>query len=160
MYIHYNSIYSMGIKMAYVFRITLEDDDFSIYRDIAISPNTSIANFLTTLREAFGFILDRPDEFYICDEEGDKESKITTPELLTLSEVIFEPHQKFYYLFDPNKQFEFQIELLSCKEVQANLPSCIKKVGIAPAQLLLQELEMIKDEVDFQVFLKLKSAIR
>ena len=53
------------------------------------------------------------------------------------SEYIADPHQKIYYIYDPETQWGFHIELIKiivADEPGAKYPRCVKTTGEAPKQ--------------------------
>ena len=54
-----------------------------------------------------------------------------------LCDYISDPHQKIYYIFDPEAQWAFRIEMIKIvpsEELNASYPRCIKINGEAPKQ--------------------------
>ena len=54
-----------------------------------------------------------------------------------LCDFIIDPHQKIYYLFDPQEKWTFRIELIKILTTEDNTkpyPKCVKIIGDAPKQ--------------------------
>jgi hypothetical protein len=131
------------------FRVYWEDDD-SVYRDIAIKHTQSFRDLHDAVLKAYEFDNKHKATFYrsndnwqqgreITLEKYDKEYK-AEPMLMeetTVGSEIREPNQKFVYVYDFNKHWTFQVELINVsREENPKMiyPSTLRTEGIAPSQ--------------------------
>lgn len=133
----------------YRFRITFEDQD-DVSRDVEIRSVQTFEDFHFAIHSAIGFDASKQASFYISDDHWTKGQEITNRELKEsekdtvitfrrsrLCDHIADPHQKFYYIFDPEAQWAFRIEMikiLPAEELAVTYPRCIKVTGEAPKQ--------------------------
>lgn len=131
------------------FRVYFEEDD-SVYRDIAIRHNQHFIDLHQQILKSFEFDSKHQATFYrsndnwqrgreISLEKYDKSYKVE-PLLMaetTIGSEIREPNQKFLYVYDFNRMWPFQIELINVsKEENPKLtyPATVRSEGIAPSQ--------------------------
>ena len=139
--------------MVYRFRVAYEEHE-DVYRDIEIKSSQSFLEFHTAIQQAIGFDNSKPATFYMSDDYWRKEDEIsvenTSDEKIrkakpkkeepqkkkTIADHIDNPHQRFVYVFDPEKEWTFLIELLKIipGDNAAAYPQCVKTNGIAPKQ--------------------------
>lgn len=137
--------------MVYRFRVTHEDHE-DVYRDIEIKSSQSFLDLHTAIQQAIGFDNSKSATFYTSDDywrkedeisienaSGEKIKKIKKEEpkrKKTIADQVNDPHQKFIYVFDPEVEWMFLIELIKIiPENKTSLyPQCIKSVGTAPKQ--------------------------
>lgn len=136
--------------MVYRFRVTYEDHE-DVFRDIEIKTSQGFFDFHTAIQQAIGF--DQSKEFFFFSSDDywrrieripfdlpaplEKNRKqITIPKSKAIADFVNEPHQKFIYLFDPEKQWVFWIELLKImpEDKTVSYPRCVKISGNAPKQ--------------------------
>ncbi|MFM9026560.1 MAG: IS1096 element passenger TnpR family protein, partial [Bacteroidota bacterium] len=102
------------------------------------------------IHSAIGFDGAKTASFYLSDDHWTKGKEFSNRELKEteigvvtplkksrLCDTIIDPHQKIYYIFDPEKQWSFRIEMikiLPAEELAAVYPRCIKVTGEAPKQ--------------------------
>ncbi len=135
----------------YRFRITYEDHD-DVYRDIEIRSTQTFDEFHRAIQESIGFDNSKQASFFMSDdlwhrgteiaqdmgqrmsEEERKNSRFMHKS--KLADYIDDPHQKILYVFDPEKEWVFNIELLKVvqDDGKSTYPKCIKSVGPAPKQ--------------------------
>ena len=148
----------------YRFRICFEDYD-DIVRVIEIKANQTFEDLQQALHAAIGFETARDASFYLSDDNWKKGREISSrPSGETLpagaasmkdarfSDTIADPHQKIYYLYDPEAQWGFHIELVKimvAEENGARYPRCVKTTGEAPKQFGSTVLGAIPDPEDF-----------
>ena len=131
------------------FRVYFEEDD-SIYRDVAVKHTQSFLQLHQVILKAYEFDSKHQATFYrsndhwqrgreISLEKYDKPYKVD-PLLMAETSIrteIFDPNQKFIYVYDFVKNWSFLVELISVsKEDTAKLdyPAVVKTEGIAPSQ--------------------------
>lgn len=140
----------------YRFKVCMEDNE-DIARDIDINAAQTFAQFHTIIQEAFKFDAKHAASFFVSDDYWRKGQEITlNKEDLPLEEeeirkgvdpkklmaetkiakYIEQPHQRFVYVFDPNVQWTFLIEMVKIAEENKRLvyPSIIRSYGNPPKQ--------------------------
>jgi hypothetical protein len=144
----------------YKFRITFEDHD-EVSRDIEIKSNQTFADLHKALQAAIGFDEKHPASFYMSNDYWIKGTEITNAETdksiarmdkSKLSNFILDPHQKIYYVYDPNVLWSFYIELIKIQvkeEATINYPRCVKISGTAPKQYGATNLGNVSTDLDF-----------
>src|ERR1043165_7591994 len=133
---------------AYRFKVYLEDND-DVYRDIDILASQTFDQFHNIIQEAFKFDAKHAAAFFVSDDYWRKGQEITLrKEDLPLDEeeirknvdpkklmadvkiasFIEAPHQRFVYVFDPNVQWTFLIEMIRIAEEtrKTTYPSIVK----------------------------------
>src|ERR1700744_4160382 len=131
------------------FRVYFEEDD-SIYRDVAVKHTQSFLQLHQVILKAYEFDSKHQATFYrsndhwqrgreISLEKYDKPYKVE-PLLMADTAIrteIFDPNQKFIYVYDFVKNWGFLVELINvAKEDTSKLdyPAVVKVEGIAPSQ--------------------------
>lgn len=140
----------------YRFRVSLEDNE-DIYRDVDIKAAQTFEEFHRIIQEAFKFDAKHSASFFVSDDYWRKNQEITLrKEDLPLEEdeirknvepkklmketkiasFIEQPHQRFVYVFDPQTQWTFLIEMIKIAEENKKLdyPVVVKTAGVAPKQ--------------------------
>lgn len=132
------------------FRIYLEEDD-SVYRDVAIRHTQHFLNLHQAILKAYEFDNKHQATFYRSNDSWQRGKEITLekysnrpykvePLLMqntTIGAEIFDPNQKFIYVYDFIKNWNFQLELINVsKEENARLeyPAIVRTEGIGPSQ--------------------------
>lgn len=151
----------------YRFRVCLEDNE-DVYRDIDIKAAQTFDLFHDAIQEAFKFDKKHAASFFVSDDYWRKGDEITlNKEDLALNEedirkkiakkflmketkiakFIEQPHQRFVYVFDPNVQWSFLIEMLKIvnEDAKLNYPVCIRTAGTAPKQY--KQTNLAKEEL-------------
>ncbi len=151
---------------AYRFKVFLEDND-DVFRDIDIKAAQNFEELHTTIQEAFKFDAKHSASFFVSDDYWRKGQEITLrKEDLPLEEeeirknvepkklmkdvkiarYIEQPHQRFVYVFDPEAQWTFLLEMIKIVEVNNRLdyPAIVKTVGTPPKQY---KTVAIKEEI-------------
>lgn len=133
----------------YRFRITFEDYD-DIVREIDIKSNQTFLDLHNAIHKSTGYKSEYPSSFYISNDQWIKGEEITympnqrrvdrgvaLMENLKLSRYIDDPHQKFYYIFNFDRPFDFHVELMKIildENPATEYPQVVKSVGEAPKQ--------------------------
>jgi len=151
----------------YRFKVFLEDNE-DVFRDIDIKSGQTFEQFHTIIQEAFKFDAKHAASFFVSDDYWRKNQEITLrkedlpldeeeirkqvdPKKLMadikIAKYIDMPHQRFVYVFDPNVQWTFLMEMLKIVEENAKTlyPSIIKSIGTAPKQY--KQINMAKEEL-------------
>lgn len=152
------------------FRIYFEEDD-SVYRDVAIRHTQHFLQLHEAILKAYEFDSKHQATFFrsndnwqrgkeISLEKYDKPYKVE-PLLMaatTVGSEIFNPNQKFVYLYDFTKNWLFLVELINVsKEESARLeyPAIVRTEGIAPSQygtkgLISDKLAEMEEKYDLK----------
>lgn len=160
--------------MVYRFRVTYEDHE-DVYRDIEIISSQSFLELHTAIQQAIGFDDSKSAVFYTSDDYWRKEDEISvenrseektkksktkkslvskseeeSKKKKTIADRVNDPHQKFIYIFDPEKEWTFLIELLKIipEDKTASYPKCVKSAGTAPKQYKPTHLPPPPEEED------------
>lgn len=140
----------------YRFRVSFEENE-DVYRDIDVKSGQTFEEFHTVIQQAFKFDNKHAASFFVSDDYWRKNQEITLrkedlplepedikagvdPKKLMsetkIAKFIEQPHQRFVYVFDPNVQWSFLIEMVKIAEESAktNYPAIVRSVGTAPKQ--------------------------
>src|SRR5215469_13183139 len=129
------------------FRIYFEEDD-SIYRDVAVKHTQTFLQLHQVILKAYEFDSKHQATFYrsndhwqrgreISLEKYDKAYKVA-PLLMAdtvIRSEIFDPNQKFVYVYDFVKNWSFLVELINVAKEEgskADYPVVVKAEGIPP----------------------------
>ena len=151
----------------YRFRIILEDND-DIYRDIEIKSIQTFEDLHVAIQDAFKFDKKHAASFFVSDDYWRKGLEITLREEdlplepeeikakvepkklmnhVKIAKYVESPHQRFVYIFDPNAQWSFLIELfkIDSEKPKTKYPVCVKTNGTAPKQY--KPVAVIKEDL-------------
>ena len=155
----------------YRFRVTFEDYE-DIYREIDMPSKGTFLQLHDAIHQSTGYKSDVTSSFYVSNDQWKKgteigllassskiENGILKMEDVRLSKFIDDPHQKFYYIYNFDRPYEFHVELIKIlKEDDDKVyPFISKKVGEAPKNSaasnfpLTTGLEDIDDEDEVTV---------
>ncbi|TKB98814.1 IS1096 element passenger TnpR family protein [Pedobacter cryophilus] len=130
----------------YRFRISFEDYD-EVIREIDIKSNQTFKDLHEFFHKMIGYDPEKSSSFYVSNDQWIKneelaylpnqrkiERGVALMEDSKLSRFIDDPHQKFYYIYNFDKPFEFHVELIKILDNNptATYPSLFKSVGEAP----------------------------
>ncbi|NGF58168.1 plasmid pRiA4b ORF-3 family protein [Parapedobacter sp. SGR-10] len=130
----------------YRFRVTFEDYE-DIYRDIDMPSKGTFLELHHAIHSSTGYVADASSSFYVSNDQWKKGTEIAlhpTPrkveagvllmENIRLSKFIDDPHQKFYYIYNFDRPYDFHVELIKIlkEEEGQEYPSIFKSVGQAP----------------------------
>ncbi|MBS1659831.1 MAG: hypothetical protein JST68_02135 [Bacteroidetes bacterium] len=131
------------------FRVYFEEDD-SIYRDVAVKHTQSFLQLHQVILKAYEFDNKHQATFYRSNDNWqrgreislEKYDKAYKAEPLLMADTaigteIFDPNQKFIYVYDFTKNWSFLVELINVsKEESGKLeyPAVVKSEGIPPSQ--------------------------
>lgn len=131
------------------FRVYFEEDE-SVYRDLVIRHSQSFQDLHEAILKSYEFDNKHKATFYrsndhwlrgreISLEKYDKEYK--APPLImsetTVGSEIRDTNQRFIYVYDFNRYWNFHIELINVSKEESpkiNYPSTVRVEGIAPSQ--------------------------
>jgi len=151
----------------YRFKVSLEDNE-DVFRDIDIKAAQTFEQFHNIIQEAYKFDAKHSASFFVSDDYWRKNQEITLrkedlpldeeeirmnvdPKKLMadikIAKYIEQPHQRFVYVFDPNAQWTFLIEMIKITEEnpKTGYPSIVKSIGTAPKQY--KQVNMAKEEL-------------
>jgi hypothetical protein len=152
----------------YRFRISFEDYD-EVIREIDIKSNQTFKDLHFFFHSIIGYDPEKSSSFYVSNDQWIKNEElaylpsqkkidqgVALVENSKLSKFIDDPHQKFYYIYNFDKPFEFHVELIKILDNNAAIeyPTLFKAVGVAPRIIVSilgspDEITGDEDEVDF-----------
>lgn len=131
----------------YRFKISFEDFD-DIVREIDIKTTQTFEDLHRAIHRSTGYNADKSSSFYVSTDnwiKGDEiallpnERKINNGVILMenakLSNYIEDPHQKFYYIYNFERPFDFHVELIKIileNDPNIEYPFLVKSTGEAP----------------------------
>ena len=130
----------------YRFRISFEDYD-EVIREIDIKSNQTFKDLHFFFHSIIGYDPEKSSSFYVSNDQWIKNEElaylptqkkigreVALVENSKLSKFIDDPHQKFYYIYNFDKPFEFHVELIKILDNNATIeyPTLFKAVGEAP----------------------------
>ncbi len=133
----------------YRFRVTFEDYE-DIIREIDMPSKSTFVDLHTAIHQFIGYDAEKPSSFYVSNDqwkkgteitylpsERKKQAEILLMEAIRLSKFIDDPHQKFYYIYNFDRPYDFHVELIKIlkEEDGKEYPALFKKVGEAPKLL-------------------------
>lgn len=131
------------------FRVTIDDED-DIYREIDILPNSTFSDLHEAILQSYGFDNKHAASFFFSNDGWIKGEEIVLREedsrgdkkimkKCKLSDAIFDPHQKFIYLYDYDANWTFYVELIKIADAQNTIqyPHIHKVYGDAPKQYFI-----------------------
>ncbi|MGQ7854819.1 IS1096 element passenger TnpR family protein [Pedobacter sp. WC2501] len=130
----------------YKFRITFEDFD-DVVREIDIKSNQTFEDLHKAIHRSTGYNAEKPSSFYVSTDnwlKGDeiaylpnerKKDRVVLMENSKLSGFIEDPHQKFYYIYNFDRPYDFHVELVKIildADPNIEYPFLAKSTGDAP----------------------------
>jgi len=130
----------------YRFRISFEDYD-EVIREIDIKSNQTFKDLHFFFHSIIGYDPEKSSSFYVSNDQWIKneelaylptqkkiDREVALVENSKLSKFIDDPHQKFYYIYNFDKPFEFHVELIKILDNNTAIvyPTLFKAVGEAP----------------------------
>ena len=131
----------------YRFKVSFEDFD-EVVREIDIKSSQTFEDLHKAIHQSTGYNPEKSSSFYISTDhwiKGDEiaylpnqrkvDRGVALMENSKLSSFIEDPHQKFYYIYNFDRPFDFHVELIKIiLQADPNLqyPAIIKKIGEAP----------------------------
>lgn len=151
----------------YRFRISFEDYD-DVIREIDVLPKQTFLDLHRALHSATGYNPEVPSSFYVSNDhwkKGDEiaylpnkrkaEQGVALMEESRLNRFIDDPHQKFYYVYNFDRPFDFHVQLIKIlKEEEGKAyPALFKSIGQVPklpgSAILPTDSSKKEDEYDF-----------
>lgn len=130
----------------YRFRVAFEDYE-DVYRDIDMPAKGTFLDLHRQIHKTTGYNPEVPSSFYVSNDqwkkgteiahlpaERKKEAGVLIMEDIRLSKFIEDPHQKFYYIYNFDRPYDFHVELIKIlkEEEGKEYPSVFRSVGQAP----------------------------
>ncbi|MBB2147161.1 hypothetical protein GM921_16800 [Pedobacter sp. LMG 31464] len=131
----------------YRFKISFEDFD-DVVREIDIKTNQTFEDLHRAIHRSTGYNADKSSSFYVSTDnwiKGDEisilpnqrkiDNGVTLMENAKLSNFIEDPHQKFYYIYNFERPFDFHVELIKIileNDPNIEYPFLVKSTGEAP----------------------------
>lgn len=131
----------------YRFRISFEDFD-EVVREIDIKSTQTFEELHKAVHRSTGYSSEKSSSFFVSTDnwiKGDEiaylpnqrkiDRGVALMEKSKLSSFIEDPHQKFYYIYNFERPFDFHVELIKIiLETDPNIeyPFLIKSLGEAP----------------------------
>jgi len=131
----------------YRFRISFEDFD-DVVREIDIKTNQTFEDLHRAFHRSTGYDADKSSSFYVSTDnwiKGDEiallpnqrkiDNGVALMEKSKLSSFVDDPHQKFYYIYNFERPFDFHVELIKIileNDPNIQYPFVVKSVGEAP----------------------------
>lgn len=154
----------------YRFRVSFEDYD-DVMREVDIKSTHTFEDLHRAIHLSTGYVPEYSSSFYISNDQWLKgqeiaylpnQRKIDRGVALMskskLSSFIDDPHQKFYYIFNFDRPFDFHIELIKILDETPGVtyPFVAKSVGEAPRQFgnvvvpaTAADAPVLNDDFDF-----------
>ena len=112
----------------YRFKVSFEDYD-DVIREIDIKSNQTFKDLHDAIHKSIGYDAEKPSSFYASNDQWIKNEEIAylpnqrkidrgiaLMENSKLSSFIEDPHQKFYYVYNFDRPFDFHIQLVKILE--------------------------------------------
>lgn len=131
----------------YRFRISFEDYD-EVIREIDIKSTQTFEDLHKAVHRSTGYSAEKSSSFFVSSDhwiKGDEiaylpsqrkiDRGVALMEKSKLSSFIEDPHQKFYYIYNFDRPYDFHVELIKIiLQADPNLeyPALFKSVGEAP----------------------------
>ncbi|HQQ94481.1 MAG TPA: hypothetical protein PLQ93_07995 [Bacteroidia bacterium] len=150
----------------YRFKICLEDNE-DVYRDIDIKAGQSFEQLHEIIQQAYKFDAKHAASFFVSDdywrkgqeitlrkedlplEEEEIRAKVEPKKLMSdvkIAKYIEQPHQRFVYVFDPEVQWTFLIEMIRITEEKPKMdyPCIVRTQGNPPKQY--KQVNLVKED--------------
>lgn len=146
----------------YRFRVTFEDYE-DVYRDIDMPSKGTFLELHHEIHKSTGYNAEVSSSFYVSNDQWKKgteiaylpntrkkESGVLSMEDIRLSKFIDDPHQKFYYIYNFDRPYDFHVELVKIlkEEDGKEYPSLFKSVGLAPKMAAAANFPIATDDDD------------
>lgn len=131
----------------YRFKISFEDFD-DVTREIDIKTTQTFEDLHRAIHRSTGYNAEKSSSFYVSTDnwiKGDEiailpnqrkiDNGVVLMENSRLSNFIEDPHQKFYYIYNFERPFDFHVELIKIileNDPNIEYPFLVKSTGEAP----------------------------
>ncbi len=144
----------------YRFRVTFEDYE-DVYRDIDMPSKSTFVELHQEIHKSTGYEVDASSSFYVSNDQWKKgteiallptqrklDSGVLLMEDIRLSKFIDDPHQKFYYIYNFERPYDFHVELIKIlkEEDGKEYPAIFKSVGQAPKMIAAANFPVASEE--------------
>lgn len=135
-----------------VYRFKVSFEDYDVFREVDIRSGQTFEDLHIAIHKSLNYSPDVPSSFYISNDQWIKGTEITIfPNdkrvekgiaLMSdskLNNFIEDPHQKFYYISNFERPFDFHVELiriLTTADSSDPLPKILKTSGEPPKQFI------------------------
>lgn len=146
----------------YRFRITFEDYE-DVYREVDMPSKATFLDLHEMIQKTTGYDLEKSSSFYVSNDQWKKGTEIAFQpnarkkdagvllmEDIRLSKFIDDPHQKFYYIYNFDRPYDFHVELIKIlkEEEGKEYPAIFKKIGEAPKAITAANFPVAGEEDD------------
>ncbi|MFD2600369.1 hypothetical protein ACFSQ3_15550 [Sphingobacterium corticis] len=151
----------------YRFKVTFEDYE-DVYREIDMQSKSTFLDLHEVIHSTTAYEIDRSSSFYVSNDQWKKGTEIAhqpsdrkkASQVLEMADVrlskfIDDPHQKFYYVYNFDRPYDFHVELVKIlkEEDGKEYPSVFKNIGQAPKNIAAANFpvadDLDDDEEDF-----------
>ncbi len=131
----------------YRFKVTFEDYD-EVVREIDIKSTQRFEDLHKAIHRSTGYDVEKSSSFYVSTDhwiKGDEiaylpnqrkvDRGVSLMENVKLSSLIDDPHQKFYYIYNFDRPYDFHVELIKIildTDPNIQYPFVSKSTGEAP----------------------------
>ncbi|WEK20090.1 MAG: hypothetical protein P0Y49_02865 [Candidatus Pedobacter colombiensis] len=131
----------------YRFRISFEDFD-EVIREIDIKSTQTFEDLHKAVHRSTGYSAEKSSSFFVSTDnwiKGDEiaylpsqrkiDRGVALMEAAKLNKFIEDPHQKFYYIYNFDRPFDFHVELIKIildPDPNIEYPFLVKSIGEAP----------------------------
>lgn len=144
----------------YRFRVTFEDYE-DVYREIDMLSKHTFLDLHKAIHASTGYDPEKSSSFYVSNDHWKKGEEIAylpdsrkidqgvlLMENVKLSKFINDPHQKFYYIYDFLKSFDFHVQLIKIlkEEEGVEYPVLFKSVGTPPRLTIIPNIQPEDDD--------------
>jgi hypothetical protein len=142
----------------YRFRITFEDFD-EVVREIDIKSTQTFEDLHKAIHRSTGYSTEKSSSFFVSTDnwiKGDEiaylpnqrkiDRGVALMENAKLNKFIDDPHQKFYYIYNFDRPFDFHVELIKIilnTDPNIEYPFLVKSSGEAPKIIEKNNLDAV-----------------
>ena len=143
----------------YRFKVTFEDYE-DVYREIDMQSKCTFLDLHEVIHSTTAYEIDRSSSFYVSNDQWKKGTEIAhqpsdrkkASQVLEMADVrlskfIDDPHQKFYYVYNFDRPYDFHVELVKIlkEEEGKEYPSVFKNIGQAPKNIAAANFPVADD---------------
>ncbi|MFD2743702.1 MULTISPECIES: IS1096 element passenger TnpR family protein [Sphingobacterium] len=143
----------------YRFKVTFEDYE-DIYREIDMQSKSTFLELHEVIHSTTSYEVGRSSSFYVSNDQWKKGTEIahlpnerkTKNEVLLMADIklskfIDDPHQKFYYVYNFDRPYDFHVELVKIlkEEEGKSYPAVFKSIGQAPKNVAAADFPVNDD---------------
>ncbi|PVH26098.1 IS1096 element passenger TnpR family protein [Sphingobacterium corticibacter] len=143
----------------YRFKVTFEDYE-DIYREVDMQSKSTFLELHEVIHSTTSYEVERSSSFFVSNDQWKKGTEIAhlpndrkkKSEVLLMADVklskfIDDPHQKFYYVYNFDRPYDFHVELVKIlKEEDGKVyPAVFKSIGQAPKNAAAADFPITDD---------------